>query len=135
MASMWTVMVLSTGMERSRSTCKSTVAESSSLWPRCEGSGDDEYARERNLQRKQGRLRVKLLDGLHGRAWRRCEHLAEDPDALRVDEGEELVFECLAALDKETITFKTVAFDRFFKHSMRKRGQPMNDYIAEKERL
>ena len=42
---------------------------------RLEGSGDEEAYQAASLEKKKRRYRAKLLDGLHGRAWRRVEHL------------------------------------------------------------
>ena len=102
---------------------------------RLEGSGDNSDAAKKSVEKKQRRFRVKLLDGLHGKAWRRAEHLALDPDALRERDGEELIFDALAGLDKEMIIKKAQAFDTFFKKSYRKKGLGMGDYVAEKEKL
>ena len=102
---------------------------------RLEGSGDEATKIDASLKQKRRRFRVKLLDGLHGKAWRRAEHLALDPTALKVENGEDLIFEALAGLDKESIIKKAMAFDVFFKKSYRRRGVSMTDYVAEKEKL
>ena len=98
-------------------------------------SADDEAVRTTNIDKKKGKLRVKLLNGLHGKAWRRTEHLAASVDMLRGDGGEDLIFDALASLDKAAIVQKTEAFGKFFKRSFRRRDVSVNDYIAEKERL
>ena len=100
-----------------------------------EASSDDEEARDTNAEKKKGKLRVKLLNGLHGKAWRRTEHLALEDDKVRQAGREELILETLATLDKEAVIQKTVAFDKFFKRSFRRRGTSMGDYISEKEKL
>ena len=96
---------------------------------RLEGSGDEEEAVKRR------RARANLLDGLHGRAWKRCEHLAKKQKEVIDSDGEELVFEALATLDKEAIVNNGTLFDHVFKKSPRKYRQADTDYIAEKERI
>ncbi|CAK0792797.1 unnamed protein product [Prorocentrum cordatum] len=102
---------------------------------RLEGSGDDEEAIALSLEKKKRRFRVKLLDGLHGRAWRRAEHFAQETAEVRADGGEWRIFEALATLDKEAIVKKGMAFDSFFKRSFRKRGTDMGEYFSNKEKL
>ncbi|CAK0892878.1 unnamed protein product [Prorocentrum cordatum] len=99
---------------------------------RLEGSGSDE---ENSLEKKQIRFRVELLDELHGRAWKRTEHLAANPKELKRENGEQLIFDALASLNNEAIVKKGMAFDSFFKRSYRKRGTDMGEYLANKEKL
>ena len=102
---------------------------------RLEGSGDDEEKIAESLEKKKRRFRVKLWDGLHARAWRRAEHLAQETAEVRRDGGEKKIFEALATLDKEAIVKKGMAFDNFFKKRFRKRGTDMGEYLSSKEKL
>ena len=85
-----------------------------------------------DLAKKLRRFRVRLLNGLHNKAWRRCEAL--DPQDVALPDGEFVIFEALQTLDKEAIIKKGVAFENFFEKSYRKRGTSVGDYIADKQR-
>ena len=102
---------------------------------RIDGSGDEEERRLASNARKQARYRTRLLDGLHGRAWRRCETLTSRIADIKADGGEQIIFEATASLEKESIIGKSEAFTAFFRRSSRRRGQDMSDYIVQKERL
>ena len=86
-------------------------------------------------KKKKRILRLRLLNGLHGRAWETVEQLAADLAPLKAEDGEQALFALLGGLEKEGITQKTAAFNTFFKKSYRKRGTPMIEYLATKEKL
>ena len=97
---------------------------------RIDGPGDEEEKIRISRNRRQARYRARLLDGLHGRAWRRCEHLSNQIEDVKAGCGEQLIFDALATLEKESIVGKAEAFTAFFRKSGRKRGQETSEYIA-----
>ena len=52
-----------------------------------EGNGDDETKEKRSLEKKRGRFAKRLLDGLHGEAWKACQVLLVGPEKLRGADG------------------------------------------------
>ena len=89
---------------------------------RIDGSGDEADKIEISRKRRQARYRARLLDGLHGRAWRRCEHLANEMEEIKKPDGEQMIFDALATIEKEGIIGKTEAFTAFFRRSGRRMG-------------
>ena len=57
-----------------------------------EGSGDDEAKEKRSLEKKRGRFAKKLLDALHGEAWKSCQDLLANPEKLRGADGYKQIF-------------------------------------------
>ena len=98
-----------------------------------EGDGDTEEKETADLEKKRRRFAKRLIDALHGEAWNACQDLLKEPEKLRVPKGYELVFKALSSIEKETIIRKTEAFERFFDHSYRKRGQTIDSYLREKK--
>ncbi|CAE7864021.1 unnamed protein product [Symbiodinium necroappetens] len=76
-----------------------------------EGSGDDEEKEKRSLLKKQCRFAKKLVDGLHGEAWRACQDLVAKPEELRVPDGYKKVFAALQQIEKVSVIKATEAFD------------------------
>lgn len=97
-----------------------------------EGDGDTPAKEQADLERKQKRFAVKLVNGLHGEAWRAVEHLVAEPEKLRVKDGYKAIFAALQTIEKEGIVKKTEAFDLFFEQVSRKRGEPIDGYLRKK---
>ena len=97
-----------------------------------EGSGDDETKEARSLKKKKARFGKRLLDNLHGEAWRVCQDLIANPEALRQDDGYKAVLKCLQSIEKVGVVKKTEAFDAFFDKCFRRRGQSIDQYIRER---
>ena len=98
-----------------------------------EGDGKDEAEETRDLNKKKQRFAKKLLDALHGEAYKACEELMTDPAKLREPDGYKLIFKCLQSIEKVSIVKRTEAFDKFFDQSHRKRGQPVDSYIRQRK--
>eukprot|EP00438_Fugacium_kawagutii_P008061 Skav219569 [mRNA] locus=scaffold3203:12014:25029:+ [translate_table: standard] len=94
-----------------------------------EGEGDTEAKEKKDLERKQRRFGKRLLDALHGEAWRACQELLTDMDKLKAVDGYKHVFVALQQIEKVTIVKKTEQFDKFFERGFRKRGQPLDQYL------
>ena len=71
------------------------------------GDGDDPQEEARDLQKKQSRFAKKLLDALHGEAWRCCATLLEDTTKLREKDAYKHTFKCLQQIEKVTVIKKT----------------------------
>ena len=97
-----------------------------------EGDGETPEKEQVDLDRKQRRFAVKLINGLHGEAWRAVEHLVAEPEKLRVKDGYKAIFAALQAIEKEGIVNKTEAFDLFFEQVTRRRGEPIDGYLRKK---
>ena len=91
-----------------------------------EGDGDDAAKEARDLQKKQQRFAKRLLDALHGEAWRCCQDLLQDVEKLREKDGYKHVFKALQQIEKVTVIRKREAFDNFFEKCHRKRGQTVD---------
>ena len=52
-----------------------------------EGSGDEPEKEAASLKKKQMGFAKRLVDGLHGEAWRACQALVESPAELRATDG------------------------------------------------
>ena len=94
-----------------------------------EGEGDTPEKEARDLSKKKKRFGPKLLNALHGEAWRCCQSLLEDQDKLTKEDGYKEVFRCLQSIEKVTIVKKTEQFDQFFEKGFRKRGQALDIYL------
>ena len=97
-----------------------------------EGEGDTPQKEAADLEKRQKRFALKLVNGLHGEAWRAVEHLVLEPERLKKVDGYKEVFAALQSIEKESIIKKTEAFDKFFEHSTRKRGEPIDGYLRSK---
>lgn len=98
-----------------------------------EGEGKDEAEETRDLERKISRFAKKLLDALHGEAWKSCQDLMVDVAKLRQPDGYKHIFACLQSIEKVSIVKRTEAFDRFFDHCHRRRGQTVDSYIRQRK--
>ena len=98
-----------------------------------EGDGKDEAEEARDLAKKKQRFGKKLLDALHGEAYKACEDLMADHEKLREPEGYKHIFAALQTIEKVNIVKRTEAFDKFFDSSQRKRGQPVDLYIRQRK--
>ena len=94
-----------------------------------EGSGDEEAKEKKSLERKQSRFAKKLIDALHGEAWRACEELLAEPAKLREKEGYKLVFKALQSIEKVG-----VIFDQFFEKCYRKKGQSIDAFLRQRKK-
>eukprot|EP00439_Symbiodinium_sp_Y106_P007836 s217_g1.t1 len=94
-----------------------------------EGSGDDEAKEKRSLEKKRGRFAKKLLDALHGEAWKSCQDLLANPEKLRGADGYKQIFSALQSIEKVGVIKKTEAFDIFFDRSYRRRGQSIDSFL------
>ena len=97
-----------------------------------EGEGDSEEKERRDLLKRQKRFAHKLLNALHGEAWRACQDLMIRPEDLQVVDGYKQIFKALQSIEKVTVVKKTEQFDRFFERGFRKRGQPLDQYLRER---
>ncbi len=79
--------------------------------------------------KKKKMLGVRLLNGLHKKAWRQIEPLTKQLDSLKVDGGHKIVVNKLKGLGAEGIKKKKEAFEKFFKRTYRSRGKEMDDYL------
>ena len=94
-----------------------------------EGDSDTEEKERRDLQKKKRAFAKRLLNGLHGEAWRCCQDLITDMAKLSEEDGYKHIFSCLQSIEKVTVVKKTEQFDRFFEKGFRKRGQALDAYI------
>lgn len=97
-----------------------------------EGDGETAEKEAADLLKKQKRFALKLINGLHGEAWKIVEPLVLEPDKLKKKDGYKEIFAALQKIEKETIIKKTEAFDKFFEHSTRKRGEALDGYLRHK---
>ena len=97
-----------------------------------EGEGDDETKEARDLEKKQRRFAKKLVDALHGEAWRSCEDLLTEP-GLKEKDGYKLVFQALQAIEKVGVIKKTEAFDKFFERCHRLKGQSIDSFLRKRK--
>ena len=97
-----------------------------------EGEGDDAAKEARDLEKKQCRFAKKLVDALHGEAWRACEELLTEPK-LREKDGYKLVFSALQSIEKVGVIKKTEAFDRFFEKCHRAKGQSIDNFLRKRK--
>ena len=98
-----------------------------------EGDGKDDAEEQRDLQKRKQRFAKKLLDALHGEAFKACEELMTQHEKLREVDGYKHIFKALQAIEKVSIVKRTEAFDKFFDASHRKRGQPVDSYIRQRK--
>lgn len=97
-----------------------------------EGEGDDETKEAGDLEKKQRRFAKKLVDALHGEAWRSCEDLLTEP-GLKEKDGYKLVFQALQAIEKVGVIKKTEAFDKFFERCHRLKGQSIDSFLRKRK--
>ena len=97
-----------------------------------EGEGDSPEKEAADLDRKQKRFALKLVNCLHGEAWKTVEPLVLEPSKLRKVDGYKEIFTALQQIEKEGIIRKTEAFDHFFEHAVRRRGEPIDQYLRKK---
>eukprot|EP00913_Durusdinium_trenchii_P019561 g18388.t1 len=98
-----------------------------------EGDGDTEEKEKRDLKKKQKAFAKKLLNGLHGEAWRACQDLITDMAKLSEERGFQHVLSALQSIEKVTVIKKTEQFDRFFERGFRKRGQALDAYLRSRK--
>ena len=94
-----------------------------------EGDGDNEEKERRDLAKKKKAFARRLLNGLHGEAWRTCQGLITEPEKLSEEQGFKHVLSALQSIEKVTVVKKTEQFDRFFERGFRKKGQPLDQYL------
>ena len=97
-----------------------------------EGEGKDAEAEAADLLKKQMRFGRRLVDALHGEAWRAVEHLVMQPEKLKKKDGYEEVLQALGTIEKEGVIRKTEAFDKFFESTRRARGEAIDAYLRRK---
>lgn len=97
-----------------------------------EGDGDTEEKERRDLAKKQKSFAKKLLNGLRNEAWRCCQDLMSDIEALQKPDGYKEIFRCLQSIEKVTVVKKTEQFDKFFERGFRKRGQALDSYVRQR---
>ena len=71
-----------------------------------EGDGDTEAAEKKDLEHKQKRFALKLVNGLHDEAWRAVEHLVMEPERLKKVDGYKEILSALQSIEKESIIKK-----------------------------
>ena len=98
-----------------------------------EGDGDTEEKEKRDLKKRQKAFAKKLLNGLHGEAWRACQDLITDMAKLSEERGFQHVLSALQSIEKVTVIKKTEQFDRFFERGFRKRGQALDAYLRSRK--
>ena len=76
-----------------------------------ERSGD-ETKEARSLKKKRRRFARKLLDVLHGEAWKACQDLMLDSEKLKSPDGYKEIFKTLGQIEKAGVIRKTEAFDQ-----------------------
>ena len=84
---------------------------------------------EDRTREKKG-LALRLLEGLHGKAWKCVDGISLS--SLAVEGGHKLIITALEGLDIQPTIKKNETFDKFFFASTRRRGQSMDDYIRRK---
>ena len=93
-----------------------------------EGSGDDETKEARSLAKKKSRFAKRLMDALHGEAWKVCQDLMTNED-LKKPDGYKLILKELMQIEKVGVVRKTESFEAYFERCHRKRGQTMDSYL------
>ena len=98
-----------------------------------EGDGDTEAKEKADLVKKRKRFASRLVNGLHGEAWKAVENLLADTETLRKEDGYKAIFACLQKIEKEGVIRKTEAFDNFFEGAGRKASESMDHYLRRKQ--
>ena len=93
-----------------------------------EGSGDDEQKEARSLAKKRNRFAKRLMDALHGEAWKVCQDLMTNED-LKKPDGYKLILKELTQIEKVSVVRKTESFEAYFERCYRKKGQSMDNYL------
>eukprot|EP00435_Cladocopium_sp_Y103_P068123 s744_g31.t1 len=88
---------------------------------------------QRDLLKRRQRFAKKLLDALHGEAFKACEELMAEHEKLREVDGYKHIFKALQSIEKVSIVKRTEAFDRFFDAMNRRRGQPVDGYVRQRK--
>ena len=65
----------------------------------------------------------------HGERWR---SLVLEPKKLKTVDGYKQVLAALQQIEKEGMIWKTEAFDYFFENTLRKSGEPIDQYLRKK---
>ena len=120
-----------TTRESSRISCGSTAEGSSSplrIWKEKEKQTEKEA---KDLLRKKQRFAKRLLDALHGEAFKACEDLMSAPEALKKEDGYKEILKALQSIEKVSVIKKTEAFDRFFDRCYRRKGQSVDQYLRQ----
>ena len=94
-----------------------------------DGEGDTQEKEDRDRLKKQKAFARKLINGLHGEAWRCCSELITDMDRLAEKEGYKHILSALQSIEKVNVVKKTEQFDRFFERGYRKKGQALDAYV------
>ena len=97
-----------------------------------EGEGKDAEAEAADLLKKQCRFGRRLIDALHGEAWRAVAHLVMQPEKLRKKDGFEEVLAALGSTEKEGVIRKTEAFVKFFEPTGGNKGEAIDAYLRRK---
>eukprot|EP00435_Cladocopium_sp_Y103_P045672 s349_g13.t1 len=92
-----------------------------------------EAEEQRDLLKRRQRFAKKLLDALHGEAFKACEELMAEHEKLREVDGYKHIFKALQSIETVSIVKRTEAFDRFFDAMNRRRGQPVDGYIRQRK--
>ena len=99
-----------------------------------EGSGDDEEKERKSLaKKKKKRFGRKLLDALHGEAFRACQDLMLETEKLQEPDGYKLIFAKLQQIEKAGVIKKTEACDQYFDKCWRKKGQSIDSYLRQRK--
>lgn len=101
-------------------------------WNSLEGEGDTPEKETADLNKKRRRFASRLLNALHGEAWKAVEHLVAEQDELKKPDGYKAVLAALQSIEKEGIIRKTEAFDRFFEATVRRKGEAIDSYLRKK---
>lgn len=101
-------------------------------WNSLEGEGDTPEKEASDLNKKRRRFASRLLNALHGEAWKAVEHLVAEQDELKKPDGYKAVLAALQTIEKEGIIRKTEAFDRFFEATVRRKGEAIDSYLRKK---
>ena len=101
-----------------------------------EGEGKDAEAEAEaaDLLKKQCRFGRRLIDALHGEAWRAVAHLVMQPEKLRKKDGFEEVLAAFGSIEKEGVIRKTEAFVKFFEPPRGNKGEAIDAYWGERIR-
>ena len=97
-----------------------------------EGDGDTPEKEKKDLEKRQSRFAKKLLDSLHGEAWKACQSLLGENDKLREKDGYKHVFRALQSIEKAAVLRKTEAFEQFFEKCQRHKGQSIDSWLRKR---
>ena len=97
-----------------------------------EGSGDDEDKIKKSLTKKKSRFALRLVHALHGLAWKECEDLVLHPEKLKEEDGYKHVLAALQGIEKVGVIRKTEAFEAYFDHCHRRKGQTIDSFLRQR---